>query len=597
MKEVVQITRYTPEQESAINCAVKGADLGIVANAGSGKSTTLLGIAAEQCLNGKSGLYLAFNRSVKEAAEARFSRHNTKVKTVYGLGYGYVVCLGKINRARIGNVTTKHVANFLTRKGSSSFTFCPSLHDFLASKNDSRAEQFVVNGLRLGTLVMNTIQAYLHSADIELSVKHAVIEGFSRVLNNDFKNILADKKVKLPAGILQDVELAMKNGHVNLEPLRVFLVDLANEVINDMRAWEGDLSVMHDIYLKEYANLLTTGEIKPPKVDYVMFDEFQDANGVMLALVESLRKNNSQVIAVGDPHQRIYSFLHTKDAFASTNFDEYRPLTQSFRFGPEIAELVGNFVRSTMDPHFVIRGNESLPSVVDVLPGQVPYSAIVCRSNTGVFEEALEVLATGGVPYAPKSNEVKKLVSGMIDLKNGQKTECPELAVFSSHDELVEYSETDEGKPFRRLLKVLDKYGDKFVLSTIDKLGNFGPETTTHVMTTHAAKGLEFSTVKLGADFDVLQFMEPDMTEEEIKEAKNVKYVALTRAIQVLDPYQDEEAATYGPASSNGARSMAALSNFRKKVKMAAKTPKSPSGKTRRPKTGAARNVVLEHGT
>ena len=178
-----------------------------------------------------------------------------------------------------------------------------------------------------------------------------------------------------------------------------------------------------------------------------------------------------------------------------------------------------------------------------------------------------------------------------------KKTECPELAVFSSHDELVEYSETDEGKPFRRLLKVLDKYGDKFVLSTIDKLGNFGPETTTHVMTTHAAKGLEFSTVKLGADFDVLQFMEPDMTEEEIKEAKNVKYVALTRAIQVLDPYQDEEAATYGPASSNGARSMAALSNFRKKVKMAAKTPKSPSGKTRRPKTGAARNVVLEHGT
>jgi len=62
----------------------------------------------------------------------------------------------------------------------------------------------------------------LHSADIELSVKHAVIEDFSRVLNNDFKNILADKKVKLPAGILQDVELAMKNGHVNLEPLRVF---------------------------------------------------------------------------------------------------------------------------------------------------------------------------------------------------------------------------------------------------------------------------------------------------------------------------------------------------------------------------------------
>jgi len=116
-------------------------------------------------------------------------------------------------------------------------------------------------------------------------------------------------------------------------------------------------------------------------------------------------------------------------------------------------------------------------------------------------------------------------------------------------------------------------------------------------MTTHAAKGLEFSTVKLGADFDVLQFMEPDMTEEEIKEAKNVKYVALTRAIQVLDPYQDEEAATYGTASSNGTRSQAALSHFKKKTKVAAKTSKSHSGKTRHSKMKTNRKVVLEHGT
>lgn len=555
MKEVLEIKRFTQEQESAIACAMKGASLGIIANAGSGKSTTLLGIATEHCLNDKTGLYLAFNKAVKESAETKFSKFNTKVKTVYGLGYGHIVGQGLINKSRIGNVTTKHLANFLKMKGQDEFVIFQKLYDFLVSRNDKRAELFVVKGLKLAALVMKTLQNYLHSSDLRISVDHTELEDLARVLKNDLKLLLSDQNLSSNKDIKNHIACLVENHKSNLEPLSVFMVSLVYDVINDMHSWEGNLSVMHDVYLKYYANLLASGDIKPPKVDYVMFDEFQDANGVMLALVDSLRKTGSQIIAVGDPHQRIYSFLHTKDAFASTTFDEYRLLSKSFRFGHEIANVVGNFVRGTMDPGFVISGNESLNSVVDSLPNHIPYSAIICRSNTGVFESALEVLDKGGVPYAPKSNEVKKLIMGILSLKSGIASDCPDLSVFSSHEELVEYSDTDEGQQFKRLLKTLDKYGDDFVLETIDSIGEVKPETTTCVMTTHAAKGLEFPTVKIGSDFDVLKFMAEDMTPEELKEAQNVKYVALTRAIKVLDPYEDAESSSYSPVCAHGLKS------------------------------------------
>lgn len=57
----------------------------------------------------------------------------------------------------------------------------------------------------------------------------------------------------------------------------------------------------HDIYLKLWA-------LSDPYIpaDYVLFDEAQDADPLMLGIL--LRQRNTQVIYVGDAHQQIYAW-------------------------------------------------------------------------------------------------------------------------------------------------------------------------------------------------------------------------------------------------------------------------------------------------
>lgn len=86
----------------------------------------------------------------------------------------------------------------------------------------------------------------------------------------------------------------------------------------------------HDIYLKLWA----LSEPNIPKADYVLFDEAQDADPLMLGIL--LKQRSTQVIYVGDAHQQIYAWRGAVNAMRQLPLPESR-LTTSFRFGEEIA--------------------------------------------------------------------------------------------------------------------------------------------------------------------------------------------------------------------------------------------------------------------
>jgi len=89
--------RLTDEQLQAVEAYRSGQDLKVVAVAGSGKTTTLRLMAEAD--PGKRGLYLAFNRSVREEAARKFPRH-VRPYTLHGLAYRMAVSRHEGYRAK-----------------------------------------------------------------------------------------------------------------------------------------------------------------------------------------------------------------------------------------------------------------------------------------------------------------------------------------------------------------------------------------------------------------------------------------------------------------------------------------------------------------
>ena len=69
--------------------------------------------------------------------------------------------------------------------------------------------------------------------------------------------------------------------------------------------------------------------------DYILFDECQDANPVLLDI---LLKQKCQKIYVGDEHQQIYSWRGSINSFDKLGC-EVCYLSRSFRFGNEISSV------------------------------------------------------------------------------------------------------------------------------------------------------------------------------------------------------------------------------------------------------------------
>jgi len=462
----------TDEQQAAVDAFVQGDHLAIQAGAGTGKTTTLRMLAAA---TSKRGLYIAFNRAIADDAKGRFPR-NIECRTAHSMAfqtYGRRYS-ARLNAARI---PSKEVAAGLGIRG------------------EMRIGARKVSPLARSYAAVRTVLRFCYSADDVIGAHHV-----PRMRGLDG----ADNHQKLIEAVLPFAHKAW--------------TDIQNPD-------SGTVRFEHDHYLKLWA--LSRPALK---YDFILLDEAQDTNPV-IDQVFNAQRGSAQLVMVGDSAQAIYGWRGAQDVMA--DFDGTKlGLTQSFRFGPAVAEEANRWL-SIADAPIRLSGYDRIATTVG--PVEHP-DAVLCRTNAGAMREVLNALeAEVKVALVGGGGQLRSLAQAARDLKAGRKTTHPELFLFSSWGEVQDYAAQDpSGADLYALVELIDDHGVDALLEAVDKLSDERHAQLT-VSTAHKAKGREWNTIRIADDFT-----EPgeddDGQPNPIDSADaRIAYVAVTRAKRRLD--------------------------------------------------------------
>lgn len=496
----------TEEQQQAIDLFAAGSrDLVIKAGAGTGKTTTLAMMART---TPRKGMYLAFNRAIATDA-ARAMPMTVESRTVHS-----VAMRGLRRDARHSALLDARLGG--PRVARSLLARQLGLGLLVVTLPGSR--QKVIQPSYQAGHIERAIAAFCQSGDPEPDRRHfPYIEGIDPHDDDGRRTFVNNRQVA------KELEPALRKAWADLQDPR------------------GHMRFTHDVYLKmaQLANVPIPG-------DYLLFDEAQDASGVMLAW---LAQQSKPTVYVGDSQQQIYEWRGAVDAMERLGDDVPRAyLTRSWRFGPEVAD-VANAALAMLDADLRLEGTPTIPSRVHRTNSGPPPRAVLCRSNGAAVNAVLSFQAKGMSPHlVGGAAEIVRFARAAADLQAGQRTTHPELACFDTWREVQEYVERDPaGSDLRMLVNLLDKYGIDIVVDALD--GLLGEDAADVVISTaHKAKGREWPAVRLAADFEV-----PDGRDIAAPEWR-LLYVAATRATHHLDisscePLRDlmEDAPTCAP--------------------------------------------------
>lgn len=468
----------TPEQVAAIHAYATGDDLVLQAGAGAGKTSTLKLIAAHAKDRGLRIQYTAFNRAiVDDTADSMPS--NVTCSTMHSLAFR---AIGRIFAHRLNS--NRQTSDQIARQ--------------LGIREMTINEHRLAAGW-LAAKVMGAIRRFCSSEDAEIGRQHfAYIDGLD--LPDEAGNKTFDGNDELAARLLP----------------------FARQAWTDLTDPAGSLRFSHDIYLKLW-------QLGSPRIsaDIIMLDEAQDADPVQVSIIEQQRQHGTQIIVVGDEQQVIYEWRGAVDALARFEAMGARVamLTQSFRFGPEIAAIAnGLLARNNARLQITGAGSAGVVGPIDTP------DAILCRSNAGAVTALLSAIGAGIRPFLVGGGaEVISFCEAAEKLQAGQSTSHPELACFLDWAAVEAYVESDDqGSDLKLMVKLINKFGARKI---IDALRSCPREADADLVisTAHKSKGREWNRVQLGSDF-----MPPEEGELSASELR-LAYVACTRAKRELD--------------------------------------------------------------
>lgn len=295
---------------------------------------------------------------------------------------------------------------------------------------------------------------------------------------------------------------------------------------------ESSFPCIHDAYLKLY-------QLSAPQLSYdcILFDEGQDSNPVLAAVVAS---QSAQKIFVGDKWQQIYRWRGAENALdkqIELGADAMY-LTNSFRFGPMIAGVANAILRMQGESRPLV-GLGPMDKVKTSMEGVRCSYTSLNRTVSGVIMSAIDAVASGKVVYWNGGIEAYNL-TGLEDtynLKNNRLGEITDSRVraFKTYDAYAEAAEASEDPEMLRTMRIIKDHGD--IPRLLSALRQFSTddieEADVVVSTVHRAKGLEWDVVKLEEDFpDIFdpERVDPDQVGDEL----NLLYVAVTRARTIL---------------------------------------------------------------
>ena len=466
----------TDEQLAVADHFATGEGLVVEAGAGTGKTTTLKACAA--AAPRRRGIYVAYNRPLKDAAAKSFPR-TVRASTTHGLAFGPVATRyeragRKINGPR---QRARDVAEIL--RINEPIHIDPKLAPLAPTQ--------------IARLAVQAIERFCKSGSEDLEPWHIPT---------------------LPG---------MEDRAVRAE-LRRAVLPYADRAWADITSLNGRLRFLHDHYLKIF-------QLTHPKLraDFLLVDEAQDLNPCVAAIMAE--QTDAQVVYVGDSCQAINGWNGAVNAMRDAPGRRLW-LSQSFRFGWAVADEANKWLR-LLNAELRLRGFDQIQSQVAAL--ELP-DAVLCRTNAeAVRQVATAVQAGRKAALVGGGDDIRSLAEASIELEQTGSTGHPELCAFRSWAEVLDYVTQDAaGSDLKVAVSLIEAYQAEGVLKILDGLVD---EATAEVVvsTAHRSKGREFGTVLIADDFKeprpTLDNPEPQIPREDMMLA----YVAVTRAQHVLD--------------------------------------------------------------
>ncbi|XP_020508172.2 F-box DNA helicase 1 [Labrus bergylta] len=485
----------------------------IVAFAGTGKTTTLVKYAEQR--PHLRFLYVAFNKSVATEAQRRFPS-NVDCKTIHSLAF-----------SDVGKSYTQKLS-FNLKPFALSFALPEGRGGFIKAK-----------------VVATTLNTFMASTDKTIDSSHVPLYFINKMGNRTDVNPME----------------------------RPFFVEDAKMIWNKMKDRKERKKeayyMTHDGYLKLW-------QLRDPKpklsnrYDVIFIDEAQDCTPAIMDVLLSQRCGK---ILVGDPHQQIYTFKGAVNALQVVDHTHIYYLTQSFRFGAEIAYVGATILRVCKNVQKILVGGRQKGGVCDktaeeaaeaIMQGvsQCPgKTAILSRCNITVFNEAVRLLDAnrtcqlhfvGGVQSIGLSKimDIWQLNEGDAVAKymQGSKTRIirdPLIRAFAKKNNagfgaLKKYALQTEDRELDAKLSIVEKYKSRIpeLVARLEQCNVDDFNQADFILgTVHKAKGLEFDTVMVTDDFSKvpssrhnLQFNADFSFDKCPDDEWNLLYVAVTRA-------------------------------------------------------------------
>ncbi|XP_066561210.1 F-box DNA helicase 1 isoform X2 [Amia ocellicauda] len=489
----------THEQQQILNHDIdSGHVVKIIAFAGTGKTSTLIKYAEQRPQ--LRFLYAAFNKSVAVQASKDFPK-NVDCKTIHSLAYREVGSkyqrMKKLNTSSLSPFTVA----WILPKGRGGF---------------ARAK-----------LVTQTLNTFFASADDYITTDHVPL----RYKNTHGHNVPVEPTEKLK---IVDDSANIWEKMKQLKPTR-----------------ENGHCMTHDGYLKLW-------QLQRPRLDRydaIFIDEAQDCTPAIMDIVLS---QSCGKILVGDPHQQIYTFRGAINALHEVPHTHIYYLTQSFRFGPEIAYIGATILDVCKKVKKTLVGGRQEGNVTGHKEGKV---AILCRSNTTVFDEAVRVTESNPPPKIHIVGGIehfglRKILDIWILLQPEQDRKQKNLEIvdkfiknfcrdsLGGYKGLKKYASTAEDCELEGKIALVEKYNIRIpeLIKRIFECSVSDQAFADFIMgTVHKAKGLEFDTVVVTDDFTKIpcarhnlqrlpRFGDGSVPDDEW----NLLYVAVTRARKSL---------------------------------------------------------------
>jgi F-box protein 18 (helicase) len=324
------------------------------------------------------------------------------------------------------------------------------------------------------TLICQTLDNWLNSAEDEFEKKHCA---------PDFKKCFRDKEGNL--------------------------VDISNTLIASAKVIWYEMQKGQEPFLMTHSGYLKLFQLSKPRINFkaILLDEAQDTNPVTFDIVNRQREFGSRVLICGDRYQQIYSWRGAVDVMSTTNCEALY-LTQSFRFGDNVARVANKLLSTFFGETVPVIGNGKPDALVNQLPPNEAFT-IICRTNFEIFNQAVAHAVAGKKIHVIGDQKFSTtFLQSIMDVHLvaiGRNSEVQDrsLKFFRDFKELRQFAEDRADTELLSRIYIVERYKEAIPRLVQQIKNSTVAEMDAHVVlvTAHKSKGLEWDNVVIASDF------------------------------------------------------------------------------------------------